>query len=550
MVNDIQARVLDGACCLQMLAGGMACLKAHAEELNALNVFPVADGDTGTNMLRTMEEGLAEAGGLAGGDIGEVAGRFARGVLLGARGNSGVILSQMFAGIGEGLKGLAQADAAQLAQAYRQGVTKAYAAVQNPTEGTILTVFRESTRYAAQQMDEQATPADFLRLHLEQARRSLAQTKELLPVLAEADVVDSGAAGYVCIAEGMYAALMGEEQAVFSPSVPEARERVDIDSFTRDSVLEFGYCTELLLRLTVNKVDPDTFAVETVLSALEELGGESVVAYKQDDIVKVHVHTFEPGAVLARMQQFGEFLTVKVENMSLGHSGTQAKKKVPGKKYAVVAVASGEGMSALFTQMGADAIVSGGQTANPSAEEFLEAFRRCEGEHILVLPNNKNVIMAAKQAAQLYGDAQVHVVETGSLVQGYSALSVITPGIEDVQALADSALRAARSVKGGEVTRAVRSACVDGMAVARGEYMVIGEGRILAAAPTAEDAAMAFLAAAQAEDHEIITLFAGAEVTDDRRETLTRRIEERYEDCEVQVYLGGQPVYDYYLAVE
>lgn len=545
----MSTRTIDGGCCVQMLYGGAAQLAAHAEELNALNVFPVSDGDTGTNMTKTMEGGLAEAAADPAGSIGAMAGQFARGTLLAARGNSGVILSQIIAGIAEGLADCDTADARKLAEAYKNGIARSYAAVQNPTEGTILTVFRESTEYAAANINENSSVEDFFRLHIEEARRSLAATKERLPVLAEADVVDSGAAGYLCIAEGMYERLTGKVQSgTYLVAEKAEKGAVNIDLFTRDSVLEYGYCTEFLLRLTTAKVDPDAFDIQTVLSDLRELGGESVVAYKQGDIVKVHVHTFTPGEILARMQSYGEFLTVKVENMSLGHAETPKRKN--SKAFSVVAVAPGPGIGALFTQMGADQIIAGGQTSNPSIEEFLEAFRRCDTESIIVLPNNKNVILAAKQAAQLYTGAAVHIVETKNVAQGYGALGVITPGITDMQALVGSAVRAAESVTDGEITRAVRDAVVDGVAIRQGDYLAISGGTVAATADSAEEAVLKLLNVADTELAEIITLFAGRNVTNDQRAALTERLKECCPDCEITVYEGGQEVYDYIVGIE
>lgn len=547
----MKTHTIDGSCYIKMLLGGAALLAAHTEELNALNVFPVCDGDTGTNMSKTIDGGLAEVAADQKESIGLLSKHFSRGVLLSARGNSGVILSQIFAGINEGLEAYDTVNAVELAQAYKNGITKAYAAVQNPTEGTILTVFRESTEYAAANLTEQSTVEDFFRLHIDEARRSLAATKELLPVLAEAGVVDSGAAGYLYIAQGMYETLTGNAPAEFY-RIPEQKEKntIDIDRFTRNSVLEFGYCTEFLLRLTTAKVDPDAFAIQTVLSVLNELGGESIVAYKQNDLVKVHVHTFNPGQIMARMLDFGEFLTVKVENMSLGHSDTQKQTPKNRKKFSVVTVSTGDGLSALFSEMGADRIISGGQTANPSTEEFIEAFRLCDAENIIVLPNNKNVILAAKQAAQLYTDAAVHIVETKNLVQGYCALSVITPGITDIEALTGSALRAAQSATDCEVTQAVRDANIDGFTIKQGQFLAFSGGKIASVADSAEDAVLDMLQSADTDLCEIITLFAGKNVTAEQRVRLTDQLKERYCDCEIVVYEGGQEVYDYFLAIE
>jgi len=544
----MNTQTIDAGLFAKMLLGGAQLLAAHKDELNALNVFPVADGDTGTNMLCTIEGGLAQAANENGEDLGAFFKRFSRGVLLSARGNSGVILSQIFAGINEILASHERVDAITLADAYRQGIERSYAAVQNPTEGTILTVFRESTEYAAREMAEGSSLEDFFRLHIEEARRSLQNTKLLLPALADADVVDSGAAGYLYIAEGMYLALDGKEISYELTNSPAQSAVADIDRFTRDSVLEYGYCTEFLLRLTTSKVDSDRFEIARVVSLLTELGGESIVAYKQDDIVKVHVHTFSPGDVLAKMQSFGEFLTVKIENMNLGH--TEETKEQPKKDFAVVAVAQGDGIAALFCQMGADEIVSGGQSANPSIEDLLAAFEKCHAKNIIVLPNNKNVILAAKQAAELYADATVHVISTKSIAQGYSALSVITPAFKDIDALVASAQRAAEDVIDGEITRAVRDAAVDGKEIRIGDYIAISGGNIVAVSKTPEDALLSMLENAKIDLCEIITLFVGEGVSKEQRVALTEQLNERYDDFEIIVYEGGQDVYDYLVAVE
>ena len=302
---------IDGKQYAKMLIGGASLLCEHLEEINDLNVFPVPDGDTGTNMYKTIEGGITEISDSELESIGDIAKCFARGALLGARGNSGVILSQIFSGICEELSKHDIVDASILANAYKNGIKKAYSSVQNPTEGTILTVFRESTEYACENINEQSTVADFFRLHTEKARESLVKTKELLPVLAEADVVDSGGAGYLYIALGMYEVLTGKMQGEIRKAI-EGTKSVDISAFTRDSILEFGYCTELLVRLTTNKVDPDTFDANTIIEDLKSLGGESIVAYKEEDIIKLHVHTFTPGEVLNIAQKYGELLTVKI----------------------------------------------------------------------------------------------------------------------------------------------------------------------------------------------------------------------------------------------
>lgn len=543
----MSTKTIDGKCYARMLCGGAAMLALHVKELNALNVFPVSDGDTGTNMLKTIEGGLFALENYSDLGVGELSRLFSRGVLLSARGNSGVILSQIFAGINEVLADQNNVNALTLAQAYIHGIEKSYSAVQKPTEGTILTVFRESTQYAAEHMNEESSLEDFYRLHIEQARRTLEKTKDMLPALAEADVVDSGGAGYLYIAEGMYEVLEGKEIR-YETAAHKNENAVNIDRFTRDSVLTHGYCTEFLLRLTTSKVDPDSFDVSSAIAVLKELGGESIVAYKQDDIVKIHVHTFSPGEILASMQAYGEFLTVKIENMNLGH--TEPEKKKTSKAFAVVAVAQGEGISALFTQMGADQIVSGGQSVNPSIEDFLEAFKECNAKDIIVLPNNKNIILAAKQAAQLYTDASIHVINTKNIAQGYSALSVITPGIKDVEALITSAERAAEGVIDGEITCAVRNAIIDGKRISVGDCIAISNGNIVAVETTPEEAVLSMLENVDIDLCEIITLFVGNCVSAEKRSELTEKLKKIYDEYEIVVYEGGQEIYNYLVAVE
>ena len=544
-------QIIDGKCFAEMLQGGAAMLSEHAQEINDLNVFPVPDGDTGTNMTKTLEGGLSEIASEESESVADTSKHFAHGVLLGARGNSGVILSQIFAGINEELSKYEEVGAPELARAFQNGIKKSYSAVQNPTEGTILTVFRESTEYASEKITEASSVEDFFKLHIEKARLSLAKTKEILPALAEADVVDSGAAGYLYIIMGMYAVLTGELQASMYKSVTSGTEnKIDISLFTRDSKLEFGYCTEFLLRLMSDRTDPDNFDIENILSVLNELGGESIVAYKDGDIVKVHVHTFNPGAVLSRMQSFGEFLTLKIENMSVGHSGNTKPKTDVTKPYSVLTVASGEGLCALFRELGADEIVAGGQTANPSTEEFIEAFERCETENIFVLPNNKNVFLAAKQAAEMYDKAKVYIIPTKNLMQGYGALSVITPGITDMDTLAENIERAASSVIGSEITKAVRDVTINGTKISTGDYIAITDGEINAVSENAEDAVMEVLSKIDPDEYEIVTLFAGKNVSEEDRAALTERIEDEYPDFVLEVYTGGQDVYDYLLAIE
>lgn len=538
---------INGDTFAKMLLSGASVLNRHTEELNSLNVFPVSDGDTGTNMMKTLTGGLSHVEREADEtSIAKAADDFANGAVLSARGNSGVILSQIFAGINEGLSGLESAGPAQVAAAYRRGIETAYAAVQNPTEGTILTVFRESTEYAAEKIEESSSVEDFYRYHIEQAQRSLAATKDLLPVLKEADVVDSGAAGYLYIAEGMYEALCGKQVDDFLP-LPEKEEKLHIERFTRDSTLQFGYCTEFLLRLTTSKVDIDTFEMDTVRAALEELGGESIVAYQQGDIVKVHVHSFTPGKILDSMQKYGEFLTIKVENMMLGHTETNRPKVRNTKPYSVVCATSGDGLAALFTELGADEVII---SESPSTEDFLEACKKAGTDNILVLPNHKNSFLAAEQAAKLLKNKNIRVLQTKNDIQGYSALCVLTPGITDMDALVESAKRAAENVTSGDVTVAIRDAELGGFSIQRGDYLARLGGEIVAVEDSPEKALFSMLEKNDWDLCELITLFVGKNVSAQKRADLTEQLEDLYPDCEITVYEGGQEIYDYYVALE
>jgi DAK2 domain fusion protein YloV len=547
----MSTKILNGKALKEMLIGAAEYIKNNSGELNDLNVFPVPDGDTGTNMTKTIEGGLSQIADCESESVSEVMEKFAHGLLLGARGNSGVILSQIFAGMREALEKYDSVSALELCEAYKSGVKKSYSAVENPTEGTILTVFRESTEYDAERINEESDIEDFYKLHIEQARRSLEKTKEILPALAEADVVDSGGAGYLCIAEGMYSALTGEYNATgYKFSEDAAAPVLDFDRFTRDSEMKYGYCTEFLLRLTTKKCDVDETGAEEIAEGLKALGGESIVAYKEKDIVKIHVHTLSPGEALNFAQKYGEFLTLKIENMELGHSDTERVKDKKKKKLATVAVASGEGIIALFTDMGADAIVSGGQTSNPSAEEFIRAFDEAYAEDIIVLPNNKNVFLAAKQAAEMYEGARVHIVPTKTLMEGYGALSVITPAVTDIKKLLESAERSAKSILGGEITKAVRDVTIGGKEIKEGNYIAIVNGEIVATDESRDETLFGMLSAVDTDDYEIINLFAGAEVSPEARAEITERLTEEYPDHEIVVYLGKQELYDFYIALE
>ena len=549
---------LDGKTFRHILCGGASGIRSHIDEINDLNVFPVPDGDTGTNMTKTIESGVLKMMEHESMTLSEVAKEFAKGSLFGARGNSGVILSQFFAGVCEELSEKETASVGELSSAYLQGVKRSYSAVVTPVEGTILTVVRESAEYAKSKIKEDSTIEEFLKLNIEEAERSLARTKEILPVLSEADVVDSGGAGYLYIAKGMYAALCGEE-TVAPKSEVKSTETLNYDLFTTDSALTYGYCTECMVRLQREKLTKNDFNVKEFTERLESMDCNSIVAIQDGDLLKVHAHTMTPSDVLTLCQFYGEFLSVKIENMSLQHSGKEevaaeaqpVKKKAPHKRYGVVTVATGEGMKALFTSLGADVIIDGGQTGNPSAEQFLSAFEDLNVDAIFVFPNNGNILLTAQQAAELWEGAPVTVIPTKTLPQGYAAISVFNPSVTDPEDQISDLIAAKDAVVSGELTVAVRDTVIGGVSVKAGEYIGILDGELLTSDGDPVTALGDMIEKIDdLSERELITLFVGESVSERERVTMTDALEERFEDHVVEVYLGGQKIYDYLIAVE
>lgn len=548
---------LDGRTFRHILCGGANGIRLHIDEINDLNVFPVPDGDTGTNMTKTIESGVVKMMENEARTLSEVAKEFAKGSLFGARGNSGVILSQFFAGICEGLAEKETASAEELSMAYLQGVKRSYSAVVTPVEGTILTVVRESAEYAKSRIKEDSTIEEFLKLNIEEAERSLARTKELLPVLTEADVVDSGGAGYLYIAKGMYAALCNESEDRIPTTEVKTTPGVNYDLFTTDSVLTFGYCTECMVRLQREKLLHEELDVKSFTEQLEAMDCDSIVAIRDGDLLKVHAHTMTPSDVLTLCQKYGEFLNVKIENMSLQHSEkedapkTLKKKKTPHKRYGVVTVATGEGMRALFTSLGADVIIDGGQTGNPSAEQFLAAFEELNADAIFVFPNNGNILLTAQQAAELWEGAPVTVIPTKTLPQGYAALAVFNPSVSAPEDQVADLIAAKDAVVSGELTVAVRDTVIGGVSVKEGEYIGILDGELLTSDSDPVRALGDMIEKIDdLSERELITLFVGESVSERERVTMTEALEERFEDHVIEVYLGGQKIYDYLIAVE
>lgn len=553
---------LNGEQFKELLTNGALNLKANYEEVDSLNVFPVPDGDTGTNMLRTIQGGVTALNGFEVKDLGETGKAVSKGMLMSARGNSGVILSQIFRGICKGLENKKEVDAVQLASAYKVGVKQAYGAVVTPVEGTILTVFREATEVAAKKVTKDSTINEFFEEHLKQAAKTLKKTKEILPVLKEAGVIDSGGAGYVYIVKGMVKFLDGEkieaeltkEEASSAPAA-----EIDFNAFSKDDVLQFGYCTEFILRLQSSKVDVDRFDVEQIISDLNEddIQGDSIVALKDEDVVKVHVHTKEPGIVLHKMRKYGEFLTIKCENMALQHNENmsdeerEAQAKREHKKYAIVAVAQGKGIIEQFKALGVDVVVSGNQTMNPSTEDFIKAFKSLDADNIIVFPNNKNIIMAAKQASQLYKGAKVKVIHSTSIPQCYSALTMLDFSSDDLTIIVGSFLEAIRNVVTGEITIANRSTKLNGVAVAKNDHIHIIDGKLVRSTKLKNRAIVDLLAKVPGiEDKQVLTVIYGKDLTEEEKAKNMAMVKQKYPYLEVGAIDGGQAVYKYLLAIE
>ena len=514
--------MLDAELYLNLICGGAANLSRNRQRINDLNVFPIPDGDTGDNMFMTIEAGTHASGS----SLTEMADSVARGMLLGARGNSGVILSRIFAGIAKGVKGKDKADMPTFCSAMQQAVDEAYNAVSQPVEGTILTVLREGVAGA----QDAATLEAYLDRWITAMGTALEHTPEQLEVLKKAGVVDSGGAGLVCIAEGMRMALEGRHPVgAGCDEAGHRRASIDLNAFTEDSVLEYGYCTEFLLRLQRAKVNPDTFDERIIKDWLLAQG-----------------HTQDPGAVLSKCREWGEFLTVKVENMTLQHheNHMETRFKRSRKALGTVTVAAGKGLTETFKEMGADVIIEGGQTMNPPVERFLEAFDQAAADTILVFPNNGNILLTARQAASLYKDARVEVIPTRTLGEGYFSLANLDAELPTDQ-LVQSLAEAAASVTTGHICQAIR----DTAEAHKGDYIGFSGKDILTAHPSRIQAAQDLAARLNAGSADILMLLQGAPVPSAEAAQLKSTLEKTYPRTEVILLDGGQPVYDYILVL-
>lgn len=530
-----------------LIINGCNALSDDCDNINALNVFPVPDGDTGTNMCRTMEGGVIAIRESKVENIGLLSKEMARGMTFSARGNSGVILSQFFKGLALGLVNCESADIKIFANAMENGVRQAYAVVKNPTEGTILTVMREASAKAL--TCDAKSFEEYFEVFLTEANISLEKTPELLPILKKAGVIDSGGAGFIKVIEGMALALDGKLLNAVKVNV-DASHAPQVSSFNADSILEFGYCTEFILQLQNAKVNPKTFDLKTITDFLEE-NGDSIVAFKDDDIVKVHVHTFEPGKVITYCQQFGEYVTFKMENMSVQHSETTTyKEEVEFKEVTIVAVANGDGICELFKDMGADVVVSGGQTMNPSTDDFIKAFEKLNTENIIVFPNNGNIIMAAKQAAANYSKAHVTVIESKSISECYSALSMYVDD-SSVDETVEAFNEAINNVITVDVTYSIRDTEIDDFKINKGDYLGFVNHKLFAVNSNREQALInALSSVANIAEKEVLTIIYGSDVSSEEIENLIKLINSKFDWLEVGSIHGKQDIYSYILSLE
>lgn len=516
-------------------------LDAQADRLNALNVFPVPDGDTGTNMALTLKAALTEALKLDSDHVGEVAKAAARGALMGARGNSGVILSQLLRGFARALEPHRLVGPAELAAAFAEASAVAYRGVSRPVEGTMLTVARLTAEAAAQAAETSPDLVAFLEATLQAAGRAVASTPDYLDVLRKAGVVDSGGEGLRVILEGVWMYATGREIQAATAAPHSAQALV-----TAAAVEEtpFGFCTEFLLQT------PDVSVAE-IKAAMEGLG-ESVIAVGDQELVRVHVHTLRPGRALEYAVDHGVLQKVKIENMELQHAEFVASRTGPSRErvshIGVVAVAAGRGFQQIFTSLGAAAVVAGGQTMNPSVQEIVAAVNSSGYDQIIILPNNPNIVMTANSVKGLTPH-QIAVVPTRSLPAGVAALMAFNFEA-DLETNVELMTAAAQAVRALEVTRAVRDVDLDGVQVKAGQHIAILDGKIVAAARSAERAALQALPSVGAERFELLTIYRGADAAEAEADELAEQVRERYPNLQIEVHHGGQPHYPFILALE
>ena len=541
----------------KMFLAGAANLEAKKEFINELNVFPVPDGDTGTNMTLTILSAAKEVKALENPDMVAIAKAISSGSLRGARGNSGVILSQLLRGFTKEIREHKEIDTITLAKACERATATAYKAVMKPKEGTILTVAKGASQKAAELAETTEDLDTFISEVINYAQEVLEKTPEMLPVLKEAGVVDSGGQGLLEVMRGAYDAFQGKE-IDYSAIEASAGTKMVKPSEQAETEIKFGYCTEFIIMLEKEFTAKD----ETEFKAYLESIGDSIVCVADDDIVKIHVHTNDPGLAIQRALTYGQLSRMKIDNMREEHQErlikdaeklaaqqAEAKKAEPRKEVGFIAVSIGEGMNEIFRELGADYIIEGGQTMNPSTEDMLNAIDQVNAEHIFILPNNKNIILAANQAQALTEDKNIIVVPSKTVPQGITAIINYMPDA-DAQTNLEAMIEGIGNVKTGQVTYAVRDTHIDDKEIHEGDIMGIGDSGILAVGQSVEETTKEMLAQLVDEDTELISLYYGQDVQEESAENFAQEIEDLYPDVDVDVHSGGQPIYYYVLSVE
>lgn len=546
---------INGLVLAKMIDLGARNLAKNAEKINSLNVFPVPDGDTGTNMNLSMSSGAKETAANTVENIGELGKSFSKGLLMGARGNSGVILSQLFRGMSQYIVDKKEIDSKEFAAAIQNGVSIAYKAIIKPVEGTILTVAREAAEAGVKKAESTTSVIEVMEAIYAEAQESLKRTPDLLPILKEVGVVDSGGQGLVCVYQGFVAALKGEEidglDAVETNIVDmQFEDDHDMDFMSPEDIV-YGFCTEFTVRLDKDKKEFDEDQFRKDMSEF----GDSLLVISDSEYVKIHVHTETPGEVFNYGQQYGELIKIKSDNMREQHrevlrkqESKQATTSKEVKEQAMISISMGSGLSKVLTSMGVDYVVEGGQTMNPSTEDIMKAIKEVNAKNIYIFPNNKNIQLAAKQAAEL-AEENVYVVESKTAPQGLAAVMVFNPNVRPEENFANMQ-EVLGTVSTLEVTHAVRDTHIEGVEIKKDEFMGIRDGKIVVSNLSLNTVLEELLEKSIDEDKEIVTIYLGEESTDEYTDFLEKLIEDKYPDVEVELVESGQPVYPYIIGLE
>ena len=546
---------INGLVLAEMIDLGSKNLAKNAEKINSLNVFPVPDGDTGTNMNLSMSSGAKETAANVVENIGELGKSFSKGLLMGARGNSGVILSQLFRGMSQYIADKKEIDAKEFAEAIQNGVSIAYKAIIKPVEGTILTVAREAAEAGLKAAKNTDSIVEVMEAIYAESQASLKRTPDLLPILKEVGVVDSGGQGLVCVYQGFVAALKGEKieglESVETNVVDmQFEDNHDMDFMSPEDIV-YGFCTEFTVRLDKEKKEFDEDKFRADMSKF----GDSLLVISDSEYVKIHVHTETPGEVFNYGQQYGELIKIKSDNMREQHREVLRKQEAKQttapkelKEQAMISISMGAGLSKVLTSMGVDYIVEGGQTMNPSTEDIMKAIKEVNAKNIFIFPNNKNIQLAAKQAAEL-AEENVFVVESKTAPQGLAAVMVYNPQAAAEENFANMQ-EVLSTVSTLEVTHAVRDTNIEGVEIKKDEFMGIRNGKIVVSNLSLNTVLEELLEKSLDEDSEIVTLYLGEESTEEYTDFLEQLIEEKYPDVEVELIESGQPVYPYIIGVE